>query len=236
MSKKTGAGRGIGRAIALALAANGAHVAVNFRSRQAEADEVRSQIEALGQRSISVGADVSLGAEVSNMVDVVQKQLGPIGVLVNNAGIARPELVEHITEQSWEEVLACNLKSQFLLIQAVLPNMRIQRWGRIINLSSVAAQLGGVIGPHYAASKAGILGLTHYYAALLAKEGITVNAIAPALINTDMVISNPKATQALIPVGRFGTADEVAEVAVMLARNSYITGQTINVNGGWYMS
>jgi 3-oxoacyl-[acyl-carrier protein] reductase len=114
--------------------------------------------------------------------------------------------------------------------------MRIQRWGRIINLSSVAAQLGGVVGPHYAASKAGILGLTHYYAALLAKEGITVNAIAPALINTDMVISNPKATQALIPVGRFGTADEVAEVAVMLARNSYITGQTINVNGGWYMS
>jgi 3-oxoacyl-[acyl-carrier protein] reductase len=232
----TGAGRGIGRAIALALAANGAHVAVNFRSRQAEADEVRSQIEALGQRSISVGADVSLGAEVSNMVDVVQKQLGPIGVLVNNAGIARPELVEHITEQSWEDVLACNLKSQFLLIQAALPNMRIQRWGRIINLSSVAAQLGGVVGPHYAASKAGILGLTHYYAALLAKEGITVNAIAPALINTDMVISNPKATQALIPVGRFGTADEVAEVAVMLARNSYITGQTINVNGGWYMS
>ncbi len=232
----TGAGRGIGRAIALALAANGANVAVNFLSRQAEADEVRSQIEGLGQRSITVGADVSLGAEVSNMVDVVQKQLGPIGVLVNNAGIARPELVEHITEQSWEEVLACNLKSQFLLIQAALPNMRIQRWGRIINLSSVAAQLGGVVGPHYAASKAGILGLTHYYAALLAKEGITVNAIAPALINTDMVTSNPKARPALIPVGRFGTADEVAEVAVMLARNSYITGQTINVNGGWYMS
>ena len=93
-----------------------------------------------------------------------------------------------------------------------------------------------MVGPHYAASKAGILGLTHYYAALLAKEGITVNAIAPALINTDMVISNPKARQALIPVGRFGTADEVADVAVMLARNSYITGQTINVNGGWCMS
>jgi 3-oxoacyl-[acyl-carrier protein] reductase len=170
------------------------------------------------------------------MVDVVQRQLGPIGVLVNNAGIARPELVEHITEQSWEEVLACNLKSQFLVIQAVLPNMRIRQWGRIINLSSVAAQLGGVVGPHYAASKAGILGLTHYYAALLAKEGITVNAIAPALINTEMVTSNPKASQGLIPVGRFGTADEVAEVSVMLARNGYITGQTINVNGGWYMS
>ncbi|MHB8205242.1 MAG: SDR family NAD(P)-dependent oxidoreductase, partial [Desulfomonilaceae bacterium] len=123
----TGAGRGIGKAIALALASNGAHVAVNFRSRQAEADEVRSQIEALGQRSITVGADVSLDAEVSSMVDVVQRQLGPIGVLVNNAGIAKPELVEHITEQSWEEVLACNLKSQFLLIQAVLPNMRIRQ-------------------------------------------------------------------------------------------------------------
>ncbi len=231
----TGAGRGVGRAIALALAANGVHVAVNFRSRQAEADEVRSQIEALGKRCVLIGSDVSLAAEVSSLVEIVQRELGPIGILVNNAGIARPEPVEGITEQSWDEVLAVNLKSQFLLIQAVLPLMRTQRWGRIINLSSVAAQVGGVVGPHYAASKAGILGLTHYYAALLTKEGITVNAIAPALINTDMITGNPKARPELIPVGRFGTAEEVAEVAVMLAHNGYITGQTINVDGGLYM-
>ena len=166
----------------------------------------------------------------------MQKELGPIGILVNNAGIARPEPVEEITEQSWDQVLAVNLKSQFLLIQAVLPAMRTQRWGRIINLSSTAAQIGGIVGPHYAASKAGILGLTHFYAVLLAKEGITVNAIAPALISTEMVTDNPKAKPELIPIGRFGTAEEVANAAVMLARNGYITGQTINVNGGLYMS
>jgi 3-oxoacyl-[acyl-carrier protein] reductase len=120
--------------------------------------------------------------------------------------------------------------------QAVLPSMRKQRWGRIINLSSVAAQLGGIVGPHYAASKAGVLGVTHSYAALLAKEGITVNAIAPALIETEMTALNPKARADLIPVGRMGTVEETAEVIVTLAKNGYITGQTINVNGGWYMS
>jgi 3-oxoacyl-[acyl-carrier protein] reductase len=232
----TGAGRGIGRAIALALAESGVHVAVNFRARRAEAEEARSQIEALGRRSVVVGADVSQAAEVSSMVKRVQRELGPIGILVNNAGIARPEPVEEITEQSWDEVLAVNLKSQFLLIQAVLPVMRANRWGRIINLSSVAAHVGGVVGPHYASSKAGILGLTHYYSALLTNEGITVNAIAPALISTEMVTSISQARAELIPVGRFGTAEEVADVALMLARNAYITGQTINVDGGLYMT
>jgi 3-oxoacyl-[acyl-carrier protein] reductase len=114
--------------------------------------------------------------------------------------------------------------------------MRAQHWGRIINLSSVAAQVGGVVGPHYAASKAGMHGLTHFYASRLAKEGITVNAIAPALIETEMVTSNPNARPDLIPVERYGMPEEVADVAVMLAKNGYITGQTINVNGGWYMS
>jgi 3-oxoacyl-[acyl-carrier protein] reductase len=114
--------------------------------------------------------------------------------------------------------------------------MRANKWGRIINLSSVAAQVGGVVGPHYAASKAALHGLTHYYAAHLAKEGITVNAIAPALIETEMVTSNPNATPERIPVGRFGAPDEVADVAVLLASNGYITGQTINVNGGWFMT
>ena len=232
----TGGDRGIGRAIALALAENGVHVAVNFRTRQKEAEEVRSKIQALDQRSLCIGADISVAHEVSHMVGIVQKELGPIGILVNNAGIARPEPVEEITEQSWDEVLAVNLKSQFLLIQAVLPAMRTQRWGRIINLSSTAAQIGGIVGPHYAASKAGILGLTHFYAVLSAKDGITVNAIAPALISTEMVTGNPKAKPELIPIGRFGTAEEVASATIMLARNGYITGQTINVNGGLYMS
>jgi 3-oxoacyl-[acyl-carrier protein] reductase len=133
-------------------------------------------------------------------------------------------------------MIAVNLKSAFLLIQRVLPGLRARRWGRIINLSSVAAQTGGVTGPHYAASKAGLLGLTHSYARHLFKEGITVNAIAPALIETDMVTSGLKVNPEIIPVGRFGAPDEVAAVAVLLARNGYITGQTINVNGGWYMS
>jgi 3-oxoacyl-[acyl-carrier protein] reductase len=114
--------------------------------------------------------------------------------------------------------------------------MRAARFGRIINITSVAAQVGGVVGPHYAASKAGMIGLTHGYANLLVREGITANAIAPALIETDMVTANLRAKPDLIPVGRFGHVDEVASVAVMLAMNGYITGQTINVNGGWYMS
>jgi len=155
---------------------------------------------------------------------------------VNNAGITRPQKLEDISERDWDEILAVNLKSCFLATQAVVPEMRLHRWGRIVNLSSVAAQLGGVVGPHYAASKAGILGLTHAYAALLSREGITVNAIAPALVETDMVRSNPRASAALIPAGRFGDVEEVADVVVMLAGNGYITGQTINVNGGWYMS
>jgi 3-oxoacyl-[acyl-carrier protein] reductase len=114
--------------------------------------------------------------------------------------------------------------------------MRKQHWGRIINISSVAAQIGGVVGPHYAAAKAGMLGMMRAYAQVLAKEGVTANAVAPALIDTEMVRMNPRATPGLIPVGRFGSAEEVASVVVMLAQNAYITGQTINVNGGWYMN
>ena len=164
------------------------------------------------------------------------RSLGPIDVLVNNAGISRPQAIEDITERDWDELIAVNLKSCFLVTQAVLPGLRARQWGRIVNVSSVAAQVGGVVGPHYAASKAGMLGLMRYYARHLAKEGIRVNAIAPALIATEMVTSNPNAQPGHIPVGRFGSVDEVAQVAVMLARNGYITGQTINVNGGWFMS
>jgi len=234
----TGANRGIGRGIALALAKAGADVAVNFRSGEDEeqAKTVCSQIQGTGRRALAVQADVSVGGEVSKMVDAVGEQLGDISILVNNAGISKPQPIEEITEADWDLIQSVNLKSMFLVTQAVLPSMRKQRWGRIINLSSVAAQLGGIIGPHYAASKAGSIGLTHSYASLLAKEGITVNAISPALIETDMITSNPKARPDITPVGRFGTVEEVAEVAVMLARNAYVTGQTISVNGGWYMT
>jgi 3-oxoacyl-[acyl-carrier protein] reductase len=232
----TGSSRGIGRAIAEALAVAGADVAINYRQRASEAEAVEFQIRQIGRRSVCIQADVSVANDVARLVEETVSSLGPIDILVNNAGIARPQPIEEITEQDWDEIIATNLKSCFLVTQAVLPGMRIRKWGRIINLSSVAAQVGGVVGPHYASSKAGIHGLTHYYAQRLAKEGITVNAIAPALVETEMVTSNPNARPGIIPVGRFGLPNEVSQVAVMLARNGYLTGQTINVNGGWYMS
>ena len=232
----TGASRGIGRASAVALARAGADVAINYQSRRHEARETAEEVTELGRRATLVQADVSVETEVSRLVSAVQRELGDISILVNNAGITRPQPLDAITATDWHELIAANLTSAFLLTRAVVPQMRAARWGRIVNLSSVAAQLGGVVGPHYAASKAGLLGLTHSYALLLAKEGITVNAIAPALIATEMVTNNPRARADLIPVGRFGEIDEVADVVVMLATNGYITGQTINVNGGWYMS
>ena len=232
----TGGSRGIGAAVALALAQAGAHVAVNYRVRREGAEEICSRIRSLGQRALAVQADVSKSSAVKEMLSQVEAELGSIGILVNNAGIARPQKIEDIREIDWDELINVNLKSVFLVTQAVLPKMRIACWGRVINISSVAAQVGGVVGPHYAASKAGMIGLTHSYAHLLAKEGITVNAIAPALIETEMVTANLNAKPDLIPVGRFGSVDEIAGVVMMLAANAYVTGQTINVNGGWYMS
>lgn len=232
----TGGNRGIGRAIALALAEAGAGVAVNYRTHADEAREVCSQISAAGRQTLAVQADVGGAADVARLVECVEQSLGPIAILVNNAGIIRPQPLDEITERDWDELIRTNLKSAFLATQAVLPGMRSAQWGRVINVSSVAAQIGGVVGPHYAASKAGMMGLTHSYAALLAREGITVNTIAPALIETAMLTGNPNARATLIPVGRFGATDEVAAAAVLLARNGYITGQTININGGWYMS
>ena len=232
----TGGNRGIGRAVVRALAEAGADIALNYHSRESEADQVRSLVESYGCRCVTVRADVSVAADVSRMVKSIEEEIGAVTILVNNAGIAHPQPVEEITEEDWDKIMDVNLKSVFLVTQAVLPSMRTSRWGRIINMSSAAAQLGGIIGPHYTASKAGILGVTHSYASLLAGEGITVNAIAPALIETEMIAGNPQARPERIPVGRFGSPDEVAEVVVMLALNGYITGQTINVNGGLYMS
>jgi 3-oxoacyl-[acyl-carrier protein] reductase len=232
----TGGSRGIGAAVSIALAEAGANVAVNFRSHNHEAEMVCSQIRNLNCRAFAAQADVSQSSAVSEMVARVERELGPVSILVNNAGIARQQRIEDITEADWDEILATNLKSAFLVTRAVLPAMIAAKWGRIINLSSVAAQTGGVVGPHYASSKAGLIGLTHSLASRFAKDGITVNAIAPALIETDMVTSNLSAKPDLIPVGRFGTVAEVANIVVMLAVNGYVSGQTINVNGGWYMS
>ncbi len=232
----TGASRGIGRAIAIGLARAGADVAVNYRSNEDEARKVCREIQGLGQRGIAVQADVGRTAEVARMVEMVQRDLGTLTILVNNAGVGRMRTIEEIAEEDWDEMLAVNLKAAFLATQAVLPAMRAAGWGRIINISSVAAQMGGVVGPHYAASKAGMLGLTRYYAAHLAREGITVNAIAPGPIATDMLAELPQLRPDLLPVGRLGTAGEVADVAVMLVHNGYITGQTIGVNGGRYIS
>jgi 3-oxoacyl-[acyl-carrier protein] reductase len=232
----TGGSRGIGAGVVVALAKAGADVAINYRADEKAARSVYDQVSNAGRRGMVVQADVSNANAVREMVNRVEREMGSIDILVNNAAIARPQKIEDITERDWDEIIDTNLKSTFLVTQAVLPKMREQHWGRIINMSSVAAQTGGVVGPHYAASKAGMIGLTHSLANLLTKEGVTVNAIAPALIGTEMVTSNPRANPGLIPVGRFGDVQEVASVVVMLAQNGYITGQTINVNGGWYLS
>jgi len=232
----TGGSRGIGAAAAIELARAGVHVAVNYRERSDAATAVCGEITGLERKAIAVQADVSVSADVRRMIAEVEAYLGGIDILVNNAGIAHPRKLENITEAEWDEVLTVNLKSVFLVTQTVIGGMRQRKWGRIINLSSVAAQTGGAVGAHYAASKAGIIGLTHSCASSFIKDGITVNAIAPALIETDMVTSNPNASPDLIPMGHWGSVDDIASVVVMLATNGYMTGQTISVNGGWYMS
>jgi 3-oxoacyl-[acyl-carrier protein] reductase len=228
----TGASRGIGRAIALALAAEGAAVAVNYRERAAEAQQVVDAIHATGRRAMSVRADVSNGDDVATMVTAITRQLGPVEVLINNAGIALIRGVDDLTEEEFDRTIAVNLKSVFLCTRAVLPAMRQRKWGRIVNISSGAARGAGGVGLHYNASKAGMEGMTRGYAARLVKEGITVNAIAPSLIETDMVRSGLAASPARIPLGRFGTAEECAQAVLMVIGNAYMTGQTVPLNGG----
>lgn len=232
----TGASRGIGREIALALARAGCDVALGYHANETEAGIVVDQIERMGRRAVAFGFDVGDANQATALVRAAEKRMGPLSIIVNNAGINKRKPLEELGVEDWEETIRVNLSSAFYVTQAALPGLRSRKWGRIIMLSSVAAQTGGVIGPHYAASKAGLIGLIHSYANLLAKDGITANAIAPALIETDMIKDIQSIRPELIPIGRFGQPDEVAAVAVMLASNGYISGQTINVNGAWYMS
>jgi 3-oxoacyl-[acyl-carrier protein] reductase len=227
----TGASRGIGAAVALALAAAGAAVAVNYRERADSAEAIVAKIKAIGGRAIAVAADVSQGTAVAAMVEDVTQALGPIDILINNAGLAIVRSIDDLTEAEFDLTISVNLKSAFLCTQAVLPAMRARKWGRVVNISSGAARGAGAIGPHYNASKAGMEGLTRGYAARLVKEGITVNAVAPSLIETDMMRGRTDLARN-IPLGRMGQADEVAQSVLMVLGNDYMTGQTVLLNGG----
>ena len=228
----TGASRGIGRAIAISLAEAGAAVAVNYLEKAAEARQVVEEIRDRGGRAVAVAADVSQAKAVTGLVEVVMRELGPIDVLVNNAGIGLIRSVDDLSEQDFDRTIAVNLKSVFLCTQAVIAGMRARKWGRIVNISSGAARGAGGVGPHFNASKAGMEGMTRGYAARLVKDGITVNAVAPSLIETDMVRAGLAASPSRIPLGRFGTAEECAQVAMMLIGNAYMTGQTVGLSGG----
>lgn len=231
----TGGSRGIGKAIALALATAGCNVVVNYLTKEAEANATVDAITRLGRRAVALQGDVSNSDDVQRVVQAAEAEIGPTDILVNNAGRVVVEGIDQMSEASWDDVIRVNLKSVFLMTQAVLPGMRARKWGRIINLTSVAAQAGSVLAVHYSAAKGGVISATKSYARLLAKEGITVNAISPALIATEMVKANPRITPEMIPMGRFGTVEECAEVAVTIAGNGYMTGQTIALNGGMFM-
>ena len=230
----TGASRGIGKSIALALAEAGAAVAVNYRERREEAENVAGTIRNDGGRAVAFGADVSRHDAVNTMLDEVAERLGPVDVLINNAGIAVPRGIDDITETDFDRTIAANLKSAFLCMQGVLPSMRERHWGRIVNISSIGARIGaGSVSVAYGAAKAGLEGLTRAYALRLASEGVTVNAVAPGLVDTDMGQPLIEAGVAgRIPVGRPATGDEIGQAVLMLVGNAYMTGQTIAINGG----
>lgn len=229
----TGASRGIGKAIALALAQAGAAVAVNYQKRIEKAESVVETIRLAGGRGTAIAADVSIASAVQSMISDVEHRLGPVDILVNNAGTGLAHRLEDITEEDFDHTIAVNLKSAFLCTQAVLPGMRARRWGRIVNISSIAARGTGSLSVAYNASKAGVEGLTRGYAARLAPEGVTVNAVAPGLVDTEMGKPLIEAgVAARIPVGRVGTGEDIAQAVMLLVSDAYITGQTLAVNGG----
>jgi 3-oxoacyl-[acyl-carrier protein] reductase len=237
----TGASRGIGRAIAERLARAGVVVAVNYLQRQDAAEETLAGIRAGGGQAELYRFDVANGAEVTAALQNIVERHGKIDILVNNAGLALDNLLLRVKEEEWERVMQVNLKGVFLCTKAAARLMVRQRSGRIINLTSVVAQTGNAGQAAYSAAKAGIIGFTKTMAKELASRSITVNAVAPGFIETEMTGSLPEQVKtgylSLIPAGRWGTAAEVAEVVIFLASPlaGYITGQVINVNGGMYV-
>jgi 3-oxoacyl-[acyl-carrier protein] reductase len=237
----TGAGRGIGRAVALRLARDGFDVGINYHRGREGAEEVRRTIEVLGRRAVMVRADVASRGEAEAMAHRVVEELGGINVLVNNAGIYHRTTVGELDLEAWSRTLAVNLSGAFHCSMAVLPAMRKAGGGRMVNVSSQLALRGTDHGPDYAASKAGLLGLTKSLALELAPLNITVNAVAPGTIETDIIAHYTEADRAerrrTIPLGRIGTPEEVADAVAFLASEDsrYITGATLLVTGGGLM-
>ena len=237
----TGASRGIGRSIALQLAEEGYNVAVNYAGSKDKAEAVVEEIKAKGVDSFAIQANVANGDEVKAMIKEVVSQFGSVDVLVNNAGITRDNLLMRMKEQEWDDVIDTNLKGVFNCIQKVTPQMLRQRGGAIINLSSVVGAVGNPGQANYVATKAGVVGLTKSSARELASRGITVNAVAPGFIVSDMTdaLSDELKDQMLeqIPLARFGEDTDIANTVAFLASDKakYITGQTIHVNGGMYL-
>lgn len=232
----TGASRGIGRQLAVDCARHGMAVAVNYRSRISDAQEVVDMIEGEGGRAMLVQCDVSRGAEVKEMVVAVVSHFGRIDCLINNAGVGNIVELENLDEEEFEKTIRVNLTSAFLVSQAVIPYMKEQGGGRLIFMSSTAARVGGLISAAYASSKAGMEGLMHYYANYLLGQKITANAIAPALIESDMVRQMTLPPPSEMPLGRLGRPEELWPVVRMLIETEYITGQTIHLNAGRYMT
>lgn len=231
----TGASGGIGSALSLRLARVGASVAVHYGSNRAAAEGVAREITAAGGRAMAFAADLRDPQATLSLIDSVEEHLGPVDVLASNAGLSRQASYEEVDAAAFDETLAVNLRAPFLLARRVLPAMRRRRFGRVLFTSSVAALTGGIVGPHYAASKAGLHGLTHFLASRVAKDGITVNAIAPALIEgTGMLPGDPGDLAQRIPVGRLGRPEEVADLALAVLRNGYVTNQVISIDGGMH--